>query len=69
MYKLFLLSKVDNENKKSEQKTVADVNSEELINKRAKAMYSLMNEAARLIKIKDTNHPVALCNGDVAFLE
>ena len=31
-------------------------------------MYSLFNEAAVLIKRIDSNHPIALCNGDLQFL-
>lgn len=35
---------------------------------RGKPMYRLMNEAAKLIKGSDKNHPVAICNGDDMFL-
>lgn len=35
---------------------------------RAKAMYKLFNEASLKIKSIDTNHPVAICNGDLLFL-
>jgi len=37
--------------------------------KRARPMYSLMNEAAKKIKAIDPSHPVALCNGDVLFID
>jgi len=36
---------------------------------RAEAMYKLFNEAAIAMKGIDTNHPVAMCNGDLLFLE
>lgn len=36
---------------------------------RARAMYKLFNEAAVAMKGIDTNHPVAMCNGDLLFLE
>lgn len=34
----------------------------------ARCMYRLMNEAARRIKAIDTSRPVAICNGDLQFL-
>jgi beta-galactosidase/beta-glucuronidase len=36
---------------------------------RATAMYKLFNEATIAMKALDTNHPVAICNGDLLFLE
>lgn len=36
---------------------------------RARALYKLFNEAAVLMKSIDTSHPVAICNGDLLFLE
>lgn len=36
---------------------------------RARAMYKLFNEATLAIKTIDTNHPVAICNGDLLYLE
>lgn len=36
---------------------------------RARSMYRLMNEAARRIKAADTSHPVAICNGDLLYME
>lgn len=36
---------------------------------RAKAMYQLMNEAAKTMKLQDSQHPVAICNGDLMFLD
>lgn len=36
---------------------------------RARAMYKLFNEAALTMKSIDTNRPIALCNGDLQFLE
>jgi hypothetical protein len=36
---------------------------------RAKAMYVLFNEATVAMKGSDTDHPVAICNGDLLFLD
>ncbi len=36
---------------------------------RGRPMYRLMNEAAKKMKAMDTNHPVAICNGDVLFID
>ena len=36
---------------------------------RARAMYRLMNEAAVAMKASDADHPVAICNGDLLFLD
>ena len=36
---------------------------------RGRPMYKLMNEAAKKIKASDSSHPVALCNGDVLFID
>jgi len=36
---------------------------------RATAMYKLFNEATLAMKAKDTRHPIAMCNGDLLFLD
>lgn len=36
---------------------------------RAQAMYKLFNEATVAMKLIDTSHPVAICNGDLLFLD
>lgn len=36
---------------------------------RGRPMYRLMNEAAKKMKAIDTSHPVAICNGDVLFID
>ncbi len=36
---------------------------------RARAMYKLFNEAAVAMKNIDASHPVAMCNGDLLFIE
>ncbi|MBT8313047.1 MAG: glycosidase [Maribacter sp.] len=36
---------------------------------RGRPMYRLMNDAAKLMKSMDTSHPVAICNGDVLFID
>jgi len=42
---------------------------DEAIRKRAIAMYKLMNEAVLAMKEIDSNHPVAICNGDLLYLD
>ncbi|WP_396191722.1 glycoside hydrolase family 2 TIM barrel-domain containing protein [Flavobacterium sp.] len=37
--------------------------------KRAKDMYSIFNEAVVAMKKIDTSHPIAICNGDLLFLD
>jgi hypothetical protein len=36
---------------------------------RARAMYQLFNEGVRTIKEVDASHPVAICNGDLLYLD
>jgi len=36
---------------------------------RGRPMYKLMNEASKMIKAMDDSHPVAICNGDVLFID
>ncbi len=36
---------------------------------RGRPMYRLMNDAAIKIKASDSSHPVAICNGDVLFID
>lgn len=36
---------------------------------RARAMYKLFNEATLAMKQIDTSHPIAMCNGDLLFLD
>ncbi|SNZ01805.1 glycoside hydrolase family 2 TIM barrel-domain containing protein [Flagellimonas pacifica] len=36
---------------------------------RGRPMYRLMNEAAKRMKTMDASHPVAICNGDVLFID
>ena len=37
--------------------------------KYGRPMYRLMNEASKIIKKLDSNHPVAICNGDNLFID
>lgn len=37
--------------------------------KDARHLYQLFNEAARVMKLEDKGHPVAICNGDLMFLD
>ncbi|MDG1039230.1 MAG: glycoside hydrolase family 2 TIM barrel-domain containing protein [Polaribacter sp.] len=48
-----------------DNQTEVDLKGENL----GRPMYRLMNEAAKKIKSIDSNHPVAICNGDLGFLE
>ncbi|GGD56275.1 hypothetical protein GCM10011361_23540 [Muriicola marianensis] len=36
---------------------------------RGRPMYRLMNEASKMMKSMDASHPVAICNGDVLFID
>ncbi|NRA50510.1 MAG: glycosidase, partial [Phaeodactylibacter sp.] len=36
---------------------------------RGRPMYKLMNDAAKAMKAIDPSHPVAICNGDVLFID
>ncbi len=36
---------------------------------RGRPMYRLMNEASKKMKSMDSSHPVAICNGDVLFID
>ena len=36
---------------------------------RGRPMYKLFNEAAKQMKVIDANHPIAICNGDLLFLD
>ena len=36
---------------------------------RGRPMYRLMNEVSKMIKEMDPSHPVAICNGDVLFID
>jgi len=38
-------------------------------NKKPDAYYKFVNEVAKMIKSIDPNHPVAICNGDILFLD
>ncbi|MFK7832749.1 MAG: glycosidase [Winogradskyella sp.] len=42
---------------------------QEVGEKRGRPMYKLMNDAAIKIKSIDASHPVAICNGDVLFID
>lgn len=39
------------------------------VKKRARALYKLFNEAALAMKTIDNSHPIALCNGDLQYLD
>jgi hypothetical protein len=40
-----------------------------IIRKRARALYKLFNEAAVVMKTIDNSHPIAICNGDLQYLD
>lgn len=69
MYKLFLLGKKDKNTLLLKEKAQDTLDFDQEVANRAKAMYSLFNEAAIAMKSEDNAHPVALCNGDIMFLE
>ena len=39
------------------------------VRKHARALYKLFNEAALVMKTIDNSHPIALCNGDLQYLD
>ena len=39
------------------------------VSKRARALYKLFNEASVVIKTIDNSHPIAICNGDLQYLD
>lgn len=43
--------------------------SKSTVRKRAQALYKLFNEAAVAMKTIDNSHPIALCNGDIQYLD
>jgi len=51
----------------AETEDIPEENRESTI--RARAMYKLFNEATVAMKALDPNHPVAICNGDLLFIE
>ncbi len=48
---------------------IDDVHKQKVGEQRARPMYTLMNEACLLIKDLDPDHPVAICNGDLVFID
>jgi hypothetical protein len=46
-----------------------NIPAEQVQNDRARALFRLFNEAALAVKAIDTNVPVAICNGDLLFLD
>ncbi|MEM6772198.1 MAG: glycoside hydrolase family 2 TIM barrel-domain containing protein, partial [Bacteroidota bacterium] len=51
----------------AETEDIPEENAEAII--RATAMYKLFNEATLAMKSISTNHPVAMCNGDLLFFD
>jgi hypothetical protein len=51
----------------AETEDIPEVDSTYLV--RARAMYQLFNEAAITMKAIDDSHPIALCNGDLMFMD
>lgn len=43
--------------------------SKSTVRKRAQSLYKLFNEAAVAMKTIDNSHPIALCNGDIQYLD
>jgi len=69
MYKLFLLRDNKNNLSRKEAKNDDVALKDKISTVRAKAMYKLFNEAALAMKGIDGSHPVAICNGDLMFIE
>lgn len=69
MYKLFLLGKKNDKAPSVSEKAQDTLGFNQKVAKRAKAMYTLFNEAAIAMKSEDSSHPIALCNGDIMFIE
>ncbi|MEO0553841.1 MAG: hypothetical protein AAF149_11605 [Bacteroidota bacterium] len=67
MYKLFLLS--DNKGKSIKEKSENELSVDEKSVIRARSIYELFNEAALAMKALDSQHPIAICNGDLMFIE
>ena len=67
MYKLFLLSK-DSDEAQLESRE-GNLSIDEQAEARALSMYRLFDLAAKQIKGNDPAHPVAMCNGDLMFME
>ncbi len=66
MYKLFLLN---NRRKSVTQQSSSPLSMDQKSAIRARAMYGLFNKAAILMKAVDPAKPVALCNGDMMFID
>ncbi len=65
MYKLFLLNKENEAQGSSENELSLDQKAAQ----RARHMYSLFNEGAKAMKAVDDQHPIAICNGDLMFID
>lgn len=67
---LYLLGNENNYGLFWEGAETEDIPSEDGESKtRARSMYTLFNEAANAMKQIDASHPVAICNGDLQFLD
>ncbi len=71
---LYLLGNENNyglfwEGSETEDIPVDDTQKAKIGELRARPMYKLMNNACQLIKTLDTDHPVAICNGDLVFID
>ncbi len=54
----------------SETENFPEKEKQQVIGKqRGRPMYKLMNSAAKILKDADPNHPVAICNGDLLFID
>lgn len=68
MYKLFLLSD-DHKDEYIKEKSKIELSTDKKSVMRARSMYKLFNKAALAMKTTDSTHPIAICNGDLMFIE
>ena len=66
MYKLFLLN---GRKKSASEESPYRLSMEQRSALRARAMYRLFNKAAITIKAADPSRPIAICNGDMMFID
>ncbi|MEQ9299016.1 MAG: hypothetical protein RIF33_10650 [Cyclobacteriaceae bacterium] len=69
MYKLFLLNNESNAESTAGEQAKSSLTIDQKAAGRARPMYKLFNEAALMMKALDSIHPIAICNGDLMFID
>lgn len=69
MYKLFLLNSEIETSQSTEAKNGTGLSIDQKAVRRARAMYKLFNEAVLAMKAIDDTYPIAICNGDLMFMD